>query len=114
MRIGWNGGGHQRSLAAIRAEAGRAARDGFASFAEARLKPYGQLPAYRAMLEREGAPGPEALLAVGSEDAAREQLLRFEAAGATDLRVAPLCPTPDEAERTRALLRSLCRAGGPA
>ena len=32
MRIGWNGGGHHTSLAAIRAEARRAADDGFASY----------------------------------------------------------------------------------
>src|SRR5215471_6867216 len=32
MRIGWNGGGHHTSLAAIRAEAKRAAAEGFASY----------------------------------------------------------------------------------
>src|SRR5262245_12076456 len=32
MRIGWNGGGHHTSLSAIRAEARRAAADGFASY----------------------------------------------------------------------------------
>ena len=32
MRVGWNGGGNHRSLDAIRAEARRAAEDGFASY----------------------------------------------------------------------------------
>jgi F420-dependent oxidoreductase-like protein len=82
------------------------------AFAAARLKPYGQLPAYRAMLEREGASGPEDLLAAGSEDAVRERLAAFEAAGASDLRAGALCATEAEAERTRALLRTLARAGG--
>jgi len=82
--------------------------DGARAFAAERLKIYGMLPAYRAMLEREGASGPESLLAAGPEDAVREQLAAFEAAGATDLRVALQCPTPGEAERTRALLGALC------
>ena len=32
MRIGWNGGGHHRSLEAIRSEARQASESGFASF----------------------------------------------------------------------------------
>jgi alkanesulfonate monooxygenase SsuD/methylene tetrahydromethanopterin reductase-like flavin-dependent oxidoreductase (luciferase family) len=79
------------------------------AFAAERLKLYGQLPAYRAMLEREGVTGPEGILATGSEDAVREQIAAFQAAGATDLRVGTLCSTPDETLRTRALLRTLCK-----
>ena len=79
------------------------------AFAAEQLKLYGQLPAYRAMLEREGVAGPEGILAAGSEDAVREQLAAFQAAGATDLRVGTLCPTPEETLRTRALLKALCR-----
>lgn len=78
------------------------------AFAGERLKFYGQLPAYRAMLEREGVAGPEGLLAAGNEDAVSEQLADFASAGATDLRVAALCETADEVQRTRALLRRLC------
>jgi hypothetical protein len=78
------------------------------SFAAERLKLYGQLPAYRAMLEREGVEGPEDLLATGPENVVREQLAAVEEAGVTDLRVGALCPTPEEDERTRALLRALC------
>lgn len=81
------------------------------AFAAERLKLYGQLPAYRAMLEREGVQGPEDLLVTGPEDAVREQLGAFEEAGATDLRVGALCASPEEDERTRALLRALCAKG---
>jgi F420-dependent oxidoreductase-like protein len=78
------------------------------AFAAEQLKLYGTLPAYRATLTREGLDHPEGLLAVGSEDVVRERLLAFEAAGATDLRVNTLCPTPEDTERTHALLRALC------
>ena len=73
------------------------------------LKMYGGLPAYRAMLDREGIGGPEDLLVAGSEDAVRAGLSAFEAAGATDLRVAPLAPDEDEAEATRALLAAIAK-----
>jgi len=67
------------------------------------------LPSYRAMLDREGFDGPEGMLAVGSEDDVREQLLGFGAAGATDLRAAPLAPTEEEALRTRTLLAAMAK-----
>ncbi|MFP6563329.1 MAG: TIGR03564 family F420-dependent LLM class oxidoreductase [Myxococcota bacterium] len=68
------------------------------------LAVYGMLPAYRAMLEREGAAAPEALLVAGSEDAIRERLAGYKEGGATDLRVSEMCPDEDEAEATRDLL----------
>ena len=70
---------------------------------------YGFLPAYRAMLAREGLAGPEGLLAAGTEDEVRKRIAAYESAGATDLRVSALCATPEETERTRAFLRTLCR-----
>ena len=79
------------------------------AFAAEQLKMYGLLPAYRATIAREGLVGPEGLLALGSEDAVREQLAAFERAGATDIRVNTLCPTPEETERTYTFLRTLCR-----
>jgi F420-dependent oxidoreductase-like protein len=79
------------------------------AYAAEQLRTYGFLPAYRATLEREGLSGPEGLLAAGSEDAVREQLAKFEAAGVTDLRVNALCESPKDVERTRELLRALCR-----
>ncbi len=81
------------------------------AFASESLQMYGQLPAYRAMLDREGLAGPEDLLVAGCEDAVRAGLAAFEYAGATDLRVAPLAPTEDEAERTRGLLAVLAKEG---
>ncbi len=50
---------------------------------------HGQLPTYRAMLEREGANGPEDVVLVGNEDAMRGQLLRYRDAGVTDFIAAP-------------------------
>lgn len=82
------------------------------AFAAQRLAVYGGLPAYRAMLEREGVTGPQDVLVAGSESQVRDALARYAAAGATDLRAGPLCPTPAEAERTRALLAGLACAGG--
>jgi F420-dependent oxidoreductase-like protein len=79
-----------------------------ANAAEA-LKMYAGLPAYRAMLDREGIAGPEDLLVAGSEGAVREGLARFGAAGATDVRVGALAPTENEAERTRELLAAIAK-----
>ena len=70
---------------------------------------YGALPAYRAMLDREGLAGPEELLVAGTEDEVRERLAEFAAAGTTDLRAAPLAKDRDEALRTRELLAALAR-----
>ncbi len=73
------------------------------------LKMYGQLPAYRAMLDREGIEGPEDLLVAGSEDEVRAGIAAFEAAGATDLRVGVQAPTEEEAARTHALLAAIAK-----
>jgi len=79
------------------------------AFAAKRLMVYGQLPAYQAMLEREGVSGPEGILAVGSEDEVRDRFFGYAEAGATDLRVSDLCASPEESERTRELLRQMPR-----
>jgi F420-dependent oxidoreductase-like protein len=76
-------------------------------FARNQLAVYGTLPVYGAMLEREGAAGPEDLLMTGDEDEVRERIAAIAAAGGTELRAAEVCATPDDALRTRALLRSL-------
>lgn len=75
------------------------------------LAVYGQLPAYRQMLDAEGVDGPEGIVAIGSEDQVRERLATYESAGVTDLRVNALCPTPDEEETTRAFLRDIAATG---
>jgi F420-dependent oxidoreductase-like protein len=67
---------------------------------------YGQLPSYRAMLDREGVSGPEGIAVVGNEKEVGGQLAVVEEAGATDLVATPF-GRPEERERTFALLSSL-------
>jgi 5,10-methylenetetrahydromethanopterin reductase len=64
---------------------------------------YGQLPSYRAVLDREGAGGPADVLVAGDEAAVREQLTAFSAAGTTDF-LASEFGSGEERARTRALL----------
>lgn len=73
---------------------------------------YEQLPAYRAVLDREGVDGPADLLVAGSLDAVTAGLATYVAAGATDLRLAIAAPTPDDEARTRAGLGTLLAARG--
>ena len=49
---------------------------------------YGQLPSYRAMLDREGAAGPQDIAIVGDENTLRGEIKRFEDAGVTDFNAA--------------------------
>ena len=66
----------------------------------AELTIYGQLPSYRAMLDREGAAGPADVAIVGDENAVRGALDRYRNAGVTDLN-AVIMPVDDGAyERT--------------
>ncbi|HUK68675.1 MAG TPA: TIGR03564 family F420-dependent LLM class oxidoreductase [Streptosporangiaceae bacterium] len=67
---------------------------------------YGQLPSYRAMLDREGAAGPADVAIVGDEDTVAAQIGGLAQAGVTDF-VAGEFSRGDEAIRTRALLSSL-------
>jgi 5,10-methylenetetrahydromethanopterin reductase len=70
---------------------------------------YGQLPSYRAMLDREGVAGPEGIAVVGDEKEVEGQLAAVEEIGATDL-VATVFGPSEERERTMALLSSLARS----
>ena len=72
-----------------------------------KLALYGGLPSYRAMLDLEGVDGPEEIAVIGDEELVRDSLGELAAGGATDLRATELCPTDEDAERTRALLREL-------
>jgi F420-dependent oxidoreductase-like protein len=67
---------------------------------------YGQLPSYRAMLDREGAAGPADVALVGDEAALRAELRRLREAGVTDF--AASCFPADEGSvpRTIEFLRS--------
>lgn len=49
---------------------------------------YGILPSYRAMLDREGAAGPEDVAIVGDEASLREQIQRLRDIGVTDFNAA--------------------------
>jgi F420-dependent oxidoreductase-like protein len=70
---------------------------------------YGQLPSYRAMLDREGAAGPADVAIVGGESAVRAGVDRMREAGATEFVAVPFGDR-SEHERTRALLRELVSA----
>lgn len=49
---------------------------------------YGQLPSYRAMLDREGAAGPADIAIVGDENTLRGEIKKFEDMGVTDFNAA--------------------------
>jgi 5,10-methylenetetrahydromethanopterin reductase len=67
---------------------------------------YGQLPSYRAMLDREGAAGPADIAIAGDEDTVSAQITALADAGVTDF-VALEFARGEEHRRTRALLKSL-------
>jgi 5,10-methylenetetrahydromethanopterin reductase len=67
---------------------------------------YGQLPSYRAMLDREGAAGPADVAIAGDEDTVGAQIMVLAEAGVTDF-VAAEYARGEEQQRTRALLKSL-------
>jgi len=66
---------------------------------------YGQLPSYRAMLDREGAAGPQDVCVIGSEDEVHARLDALAAAGTTDFAALELGISPEDMARTRALLK---------
>ena len=72
---------------------------------------YGQLPSYRAMLDREGAEGPADVAIVGDEQAVRDGVRRLAEAGVTTFNAA-VFGERDERDRTRALLAELNRNAG--
>ena len=65
---------------------------------------YGQLPSYRAMLDREGAAGPADIAIVGTADEVTEQVLALGEIGVTDFAASEFGANPDEVEETRAAL----------
>jgi F420-dependent oxidoreductase-like protein len=70
---------------------------------------YGQLPSYRAMLDREGASGPADVAIVGDEEAVAAQVLALADAGVTDF-VAVEFGRGQDWERTRTVLKALAAA----
>jgi 5,10-methylenetetrahydromethanopterin reductase len=73
---------------------------------------YGQLPSYRAVLDREGAAGPGDVSLIGSEEVVLKGLRALETAGATDLAAAPFAPRGESATPTYAFLQELAKSRG--
>jgi F420-dependent oxidoreductase-like protein len=74
---------------------------------ESTSKPYATMPAFKAMLEREGVTSQVDIGIIGDEATARAKARCFLDAGATELAVRESTGTPEEAERTRAFLKDL-------
>jgi F420-dependent oxidoreductase-like protein len=72
---------------------------------------YGQLPSYRAILDKEGVNGAEEVALIGDESAVRAGIAAFAAAGATDFAAAIFTPPGEDAGRTLALLATQAPAG---
>jgi F420-dependent oxidoreductase-like protein len=67
---------------------------------------YGQLPSYRAVLDREGAAGPADIAAIGDERTVAAAIKRVADTGTTEL-IANVFGSAEEQARTRELLGSL-------
>ena len=68
---------------------------------------YGQLPSYRAMLDKEGVHGPEDIACIGDENHLRAEIQRYQDAGVTDLNVAIMEFEEGSRARTLEFLGSL-------
>jgi F420-dependent oxidoreductase-like protein len=84
--------------------------DGARSRAARMYERYGQLPSYRAMLDREGVAGPADVAIVGTETEVERQLAALESAGATDFS-AQVFGSAEQKERGYTLLRSMTTHG---
>lgn len=72
---------------------------------------YGQLPSYRAMLDKEGAAGPADVSLIGDEETVLAGLRALADAGATDLVAAVHTPAGGNAARTYDLLERYTTSG---
>ncbi len=70
------------------------------SVVDRQLAIYGQLPSYRAMLDREGARGPADVALLGDESSLRAGIRRLREVGVTEFIAAPAQIEPGAAERT--------------
>jgi alkanesulfonate monooxygenase SsuD/methylene tetrahydromethanopterin reductase-like flavin-dependent oxidoreductase (luciferase family) len=68
---------------------------------------YGQLPSYRAMLDREGVDHPADIAIVGDENALRGEIQRLENLGVTDFNAAIMGVEEGARERTMEFLASM-------
>jgi alkanesulfonate monooxygenase SsuD/methylene tetrahydromethanopterin reductase-like flavin-dependent oxidoreductase (luciferase family) len=71
---------------------------------------YGQLPSYRAILDKEGVGGPEEVALIGDEAEVRAGIAAFAAAGATDFAAAVFAPPGESSDRTLDLLAAAAKA----
>lgn len=71
------------------------------------LTVYGQLPSYRAMLDREGAAGPADIAIVGDENQLRGQFKRLQDLGVTDFNAAIMDTENGAYRRTLEFLGSI-------
>lgn len=71
------------------------------------FKMYGQLPSYRAMLDKEGAAGPADIAIVGAEAEVGDRIRALGEIGVTDFSAVEFGGNPDEVAGTRALLKTL-------
>jgi 5,10-methylenetetrahydromethanopterin reductase len=71
---------------------------------------YGQLPSYRAMLDREGAAGPADIALAGDENYLRSAIERLRGVGVTDFNAAIAGADAEAVERTLQFLASLAQA----
>lgn len=74
---------------------------------------YGELPSYRAVLDKEGAAGPADVSLIGDEAAVLAALRALAAAGATDLIAAVYTPVGENPARTYDLLERYITGGSP-
>ncbi|MFM8947206.1 MAG: hypothetical protein ACKOJC_10965 [Actinomycetota bacterium] len=70
---------------------------------------YGQLPSYRAMLDKEGVSGPADIAVVGSESEVIDRLAALADIGVTDFATVEFGATPDEIADTRAAVKKLLK-----
>ena len=81
--------------------------DGARAQAAEKFALYGTLPAYRAMLDREGYANPQDAAIIGDEKTVSERLAELAALGVDEFSAVVFDASPEVRERTRALLRML-------
>ena len=82
-------------------------RDGARQRAAAVFEIYGSLPSYRAMLDREGATGPEDIAITGTEAEVVDRISALADVGVTEFAAVEFPGNEDEAVATRAAIKSL-------
>ena len=85
--------------------------DAVRSAADQIFEIYGQLPSYRAMLDREGAAGPGDVGIFGTEEEVAASLVSLAEAGVTDFSAVEFGTSSDEFSPTRAVLKALTVTG---